>query len=259
MATGYVKQWLDKWHDDWWLSLNNSQRGIFYQLIDMAKMQSDDGNIFVTSLNIFAQTLAIDRRTLDKIVTKLRRDERINVTAKNGGINIFVKNYVYWQRVKKIGVNKGDAKMSIDAGKNAHHKINKSTEENNSSYQKNYSRNSTGGDSEPEDFSRAGGAEKSSFDFSKQMKKNQVHLIKQIETTKLWKIWKPEEIADSEWDRILCREINSRYPKLLTRDEYEKVKKSNYFIMSDPETFYEYLESKKHVSKLNGKLLPKRN
>jgi hypothetical protein len=101
-SSGYVKIWKDTMQDSWFLSLNGLARGVWLQLILLAKCNGDTGGIFVTKMSHFAQLLQIDRRTLGRIVTKMQDDGKIILTKEvNETIHIFIPKYEYWQRNKK--------------------------------------------------------------------------------------------------------------------------------------------------------------
>lgn len=106
MPTGYAKSWVDKFHDPWYLSLKLASRGMWDQMFTYAKLMGDTGNIYVASMQEVGRIFGCDRRTADKIVKSMYRAKKIELDINVSGVHIFIKNYVYWQRVKKPGDGK---------------------------------------------------------------------------------------------------------------------------------------------------------
>lgn len=102
IMAGYTKIWTTIYSDSWFLSLSGNQRGLWLQMLVWAKLMGDTGHIFGQSYDIFAQNFALDRRTLRRYLTKMTEDCRITVTKMpSGGLDVFIRNYQYWQSLKR--------------------------------------------------------------------------------------------------------------------------------------------------------------
>lgn len=75
---GYAKFWTSMLHDEWFLSLNCMQRGVWMQLILMAKDQGDTGVITFRSWSSAGEILGLDRSTGARTLRKFQQDLRIS-------------------------------------------------------------------------------------------------------------------------------------------------------------------------------------
>lgn len=97
----YAKIWTTIFNDSWFLSLNCQQRGLWLQLIVLAKMQGDTGHILFNSRSSLAHQLFIDRAVLVRSLTKYQQDGRLYINSREGNvIEIIICKYSYWQGLK---------------------------------------------------------------------------------------------------------------------------------------------------------------
>ena len=97
----YAKIWTSIFNDSWFLSLNCQQRGLWLQIIVMAKSQGDVGRFFNRSCTAFAQTMGGDRSVVANSLRKFQLDGRLNIVLEKGKpLEIEILNYSYWQGLK---------------------------------------------------------------------------------------------------------------------------------------------------------------
>lgn len=116
MADGYAKIWIDTPDDPWFITLNALQRGLWLQLIILAKKQSDTGHIVFKNWTAAAQQLGSDRSVTARSLLKFQQELRISI--KKGPKHSFVVtllNYQKHQRDRRVGdTSKSVQSLSIN-------------------------------------------------------------------------------------------------------------------------------------------------
>lgn len=101
---GYAKVWTDIFNDPWFVGLSGLQRGVWLQLIVMAKHRGDSGTVCSRGVSTLSTELSLGRSTVSKILSLFTASSRINIKNNdNGSIEIKLLNYEHWQRVKRVG------------------------------------------------------------------------------------------------------------------------------------------------------------
>lgn len=100
--SGYPKIWTATLHDPWFQSLTCLQRGLYLQMILLARKCHTEGQkpglISATSMRDFGRIFAIERHTLVTAWVKFTQDGKINVVEKSPKkIVVELVNYVKWQ------------------------------------------------------------------------------------------------------------------------------------------------------------------
>lgn len=94
---GYVKIWTTIRTNPEFLSLSLSQRGIYLQLIIIAKDQRDDGKI-VAKMSGLCSDCGCDARTLNTTLTKLSQKCMLDFKKTDEGVvEVKLPNYKQWQ------------------------------------------------------------------------------------------------------------------------------------------------------------------
>jgi len=97
---GYVKIWTCIHQDEWFLGLSLIERGMWYELLVLAKQVGDTGNIFVAKMRELSEKVGADVRTCNKIVAKMHGDGKIVLKKlPNSVIHIQIVNYLKWQEL----------------------------------------------------------------------------------------------------------------------------------------------------------------
>lgn len=100
--TGYPKIWTSIMNDPWFVSLPAIGRAIFLQLIIVAKLGGDTGEICTRSIPTLATTCGTDRKTMWRWLGKFDLDRKIIIEEKSPTlIRLRIANYLKWQGVKK--------------------------------------------------------------------------------------------------------------------------------------------------------------
>lgn len=103
--SGYVKIWTDIRNDSWFVGLKLNERGLWYELLVIAKVRGDSGRFFIRSRAALAQEVGGDRSSVARILAGFRTAGKISITETDGGqVEITIPNYVYWQELTKDGV-----------------------------------------------------------------------------------------------------------------------------------------------------------
>jgi hypothetical protein len=122
----FVKIWTTVKQDAWYLSLKNSQRGIWFQCLIEAKDGEKSGEIgtfFASSYSSLAQTFGCDDTTARKILTKFADDCKLTIkTNEFGTLTIHILNFQYWQGLSRdrdnIKTDKNRRKIGEKSAKN---------------------------------------------------------------------------------------------------------------------------------------------
>ena len=97
----FAKIWTDIENDEWYQGLKCIERGVWYQLIVLAKNRGKTGEISFRSHRLLAETMALDRGTCTKILRKFHRDKKIVLTEMdNYCIRIKLVNFIYHQELR---------------------------------------------------------------------------------------------------------------------------------------------------------------
>lgn len=99
---GYTKSWTDKFQDEWYMSLDLPERGLYDQLPPYAKQNGDTGTIVFRNWHQIASQFGGSETTIRRIFTKLEGDLKIKINIEKKTITIFIVNYEYNQRVRGI-------------------------------------------------------------------------------------------------------------------------------------------------------------
>ena len=97
--SGYAKIWTDSYDDKWFVELSALDRGIFWQLIVLAKRNGDTGRLTYRTWNGLADILGADRKTTGKSLRYFHDSEHIKLTEEKKSIIIEIANYHYWQEL----------------------------------------------------------------------------------------------------------------------------------------------------------------
>lgn len=101
---GYVKIWIDIRFDSWFISLSLGHRGMFYELLTLAKQQGDTGVVRARSWVWLGSETGCDGKTARNILGKFRDDGKVKLEqTPSGTIHIIIAKYDYWQRLRKAG------------------------------------------------------------------------------------------------------------------------------------------------------------
>jgi len=95
----FVKVWTDMLNDPWFLSLTCNQRGVWLQLIILAKRNGDTGGFFVRNYSLLAQQVGCDRTNLAKILKYFHETDHIKISEAEKCCLIEIPKYDYWQRL----------------------------------------------------------------------------------------------------------------------------------------------------------------
>lgn len=99
---GYTKSWTDKFQDEWYMSLDLPERGLYDQLPPYAKQNGDTGTIVFRNWHQIASQFGGSETTIRRIFAKLEGDLKIKIKIEKKTITIFIVNYEYNQRVRGI-------------------------------------------------------------------------------------------------------------------------------------------------------------
>jgi|GEM_PF-6109002 len=100
MAISYVKVWTLLLHEEWYLALNSSERGVLLQLLLRAKEGTEDGRVVADSWTSLAQNCGTTGRQLAKWRAKMHDLGRIESgQLETGQIYIYLRNFVKWQEI----------------------------------------------------------------------------------------------------------------------------------------------------------------
>lgn len=100
MSGGYAKVWTKVQHGKWFQTLSCNQRGVWFQLIILAKDRGRSGGIFYKSCSGLAHDLGIDRSTLGRTLRKFQQAMRIDLDwKKNGELSIHIRNFKFYQEI----------------------------------------------------------------------------------------------------------------------------------------------------------------
>ncbi len=99
---GYPKIWVTKlYSNEWFLGLSNAQRGLWLQLICLAKLGGDSGRIAARGFASLAQQCGMDRATLQKTLRKFESDGRIELLSNpEGTLIVRIPSYQYYQSLR---------------------------------------------------------------------------------------------------------------------------------------------------------------
>jgi hypothetical protein len=102
MMAGYPKIWSTKLMcDSWFVGLSGLERGVWLQLIILAKMCGDSGEFSFRSYRHLGESMGLNHVSLHKIVSKFTSHGKISVDQLPGGsIRINLLKYRYYQELK---------------------------------------------------------------------------------------------------------------------------------------------------------------
>lgn len=122
----FAKIWTDIESDEWFLGLSCLQRGVFLQLIVLAKNRGNSGELSFRSHRAIAENLGLDRSTSVKTLRLFNDSSHISLEEMDNGIvRIIIPKYLYYQEHKK-----GKTKVTSDEKPSKTlHPIEKSREE----------------------------------------------------------------------------------------------------------------------------------
>jgi hypothetical protein len=104
---GYPKIWASKlFIDSWYVTLSNNERGVWLQLILLAKMCGDSGEFSFRSYRHLAENMGLDSKTLAKILRDFRRVGKICLEEKDQNtVYINIPKYRYYQGLAPKDIN----------------------------------------------------------------------------------------------------------------------------------------------------------
>jgi len=111
-ATQFVKVWTDIRNKGWWQENSGIFRGIFLQLLIIAKDNGDSGEIFHRNFSHLAQELGVDKNTAKRNLRKLHDISQIILTEKKGFIKIEIPEYQQFQELKAHKSKKGEPQFA---------------------------------------------------------------------------------------------------------------------------------------------------
>ena len=100
----FLKLWTTVKRDPWFLSLKNSERGVWFQCLIEAKDGENCGEIgrfSAKSYRTLAQNFGCDRDSLAEIMRNFAAQGKIDITVNEyGTLTVNVLNYQYWQELR---------------------------------------------------------------------------------------------------------------------------------------------------------------
>ena len=100
---GYPKIWDSIMDEEWFIELSATARGIFLQLILLAKKQGGTGRISCKNWSDIAHRVGADRATIVRTVRKFQHLCKIEITTERRNIlTLFLPKYKKWQQVKNL-------------------------------------------------------------------------------------------------------------------------------------------------------------
>jgi uncharacterized phage protein (TIGR02220 family) len=100
--SSYVKIWTDIRNDEWFISLRLIERGLWYELLCLAKQRGDCGRFFLRSRRTLAAEVGGDDSTVTRILGIFRHTGKVFVEdLPSGNIEITIPKYQYWQELTK--------------------------------------------------------------------------------------------------------------------------------------------------------------
>jgi len=98
----YAIFWCSMLNDEWFLSLNATERGVFVQLVLMSKRAEDDGFVRGRSWAYFGSAWGCDGKTARKIAGNFQASSRLKIKLSPSCIELFLCNYEEHQHLRKI-------------------------------------------------------------------------------------------------------------------------------------------------------------
>jgi len=99
---GYPKIWTTIRHEPWFKKLKITQRGLWYELILIAKEQKDDGNVTFKNISDMAAQTGADRRTVSTWLDREIAQGRAAYIQKcKDLIHIFIVHYNDSQELRR--------------------------------------------------------------------------------------------------------------------------------------------------------------
>jgi len=97
---GYVKVWVSHWTEDWFVEMTCLERGVWLQLLIIAKQDGDTGRIFLRNFPQASSKLGLDGKTLRKILGKFQNRKIIELEIRDTGlIHIYIPKYIEYQEL----------------------------------------------------------------------------------------------------------------------------------------------------------------
>lgn len=99
---GYVKIWTDALSDSWFVGLSGSERGMWLQLLLIAKQGGDSGSVWGRSWVGLGSVTGFDGKTARKFLRKFHDNEKVVLTVHpEGSIEVQIVKYNYWQSLRQ--------------------------------------------------------------------------------------------------------------------------------------------------------------
>jgi len=96
---GYAKFWTDMLSDQWFVKQPIIGRGIWMQLILIAKQQGDTGVVCYRSAYALGIACACDANSVRKYLRNFRDEQRIELSEEKNCLTIKICNYHKWQEL----------------------------------------------------------------------------------------------------------------------------------------------------------------
>lgn len=110
---GYPKIWTTLLHEDWFVDLSLTERGLYFHLILLAKEQGDISQISLRGWTGLGSVCGCDRGTARKISMKFQRLGKITIVEKSKKcVRIEIANYDKYQSLKHYKPRKSVSKES---------------------------------------------------------------------------------------------------------------------------------------------------
>jgi hypothetical protein len=112
-VAGYPKIWTTLLDEPWFVPLSLNERGIYLQLLILAKKQGDTGDIIARGWSGLSHICGCDRGTVARISEKFQQMGKVRIVEKSARkIHLRVANYNKYQEVKKYLPVKNTAENS---------------------------------------------------------------------------------------------------------------------------------------------------
>lgn len=96
--SGYPKIWTRIRREPWFIELSGTERGIYLQMLLMARDAKNDGEFSAKSWRDLARELGVDRGTLARLWSKITPKSKVIVVEKSARVlRLKIVNYTKWQ------------------------------------------------------------------------------------------------------------------------------------------------------------------
>lgn len=96
----FVKVWTEMFNNTWFTGLTCNQRGVWFQLLLLAKLHGDSGIFCYRSVAALSSVCGCDRGNLSKILADFHATNHIVLNRVGKSTQIEIPNYIKWQELK---------------------------------------------------------------------------------------------------------------------------------------------------------------